>query len=127
MRNVFFFLSSDRACGHALCQCQSSCTRYKNILPFDYCRVVLKEVDNSVEGADYINASAITGEIKGPGNNYIACQGCLKATVAAFWQMVWEQNNRIIVMTTAVVERGKNKCAPYWPVKNRSSTYLPFF
>ena len=97
--------------------------RYKNILPFNYCRIKLEDVDKSVEGADYINASTITGEVEGPGNNYIACQGCLKATVPAFWQMVWEQNNRIIVMTTAVVERGKNKCAPYWPRPEEPITY----
>lgn len=45
---------------------------------------------------------------------YIATQGCLKATVAAFWQMVWENKATTIVMTTNVVERGKNKCTPYW-------------
>ncbi|XP_023242532.1 tyrosine-protein phosphatase corkscrew-like [Centruroides sculpturatus] len=29
--------------------------------------------------------------------------------------MVWQLNSRVIVMTTREVERGKNKCAKYWP------------
>ncbi|RWS06483.1 tyrosine-protein phosphatase non-receptor type 11-like protein [Dinothrombium tinctorium] len=36
--------------------------RYKNILPFDYTRVVLRDVDPSVEGSDYINANYITNK-----------------------------------------------------------------
>lgn len=96
--------------------------RYKNILPFDKSRVVLKDVPRET-GADYVNASYIKGEAVGAGNDYIACQGCLKATVGAFWQMMWENNSRVIVMTTAVVERGKNKCAPYWPTPEGPMTH----
>lgn len=33
--------------------------RYKNILPFDYTRVVLRGVDSSTPGSDYINANII--------------------------------------------------------------------
>lgn len=44
--------------------------------------------------------------------------GCLPSTVADFWQMVWEENCRVIVMTTKETERGKNKCARYWPEQN---------
>lgn len=29
--------------------------------------------------------------------------------------MVWQENCRVIVMTTKETERGKNKCARYWP------------
>lgn len=47
------------------------------------------------------------GEVKASKNAYIACQGCLKATIPAFWQMIWENNSRVVVMTTKVVERGK--------------------
>jgi len=97
--------------------------RYKNILPYNYTRVVLQEVDKKVTGSDYMNANYLTGEAKGPGNSYIACQGPLKATVPAFWQMMWENNNRVIVMTTAVIERGKNKCEPYWARTGDSMTY----
>lgn len=41
--------------------------------------------------------------------------GCLPSTVPDFWQMVWQENCRVIVMTTKETERGKNKCARYWP------------
>lgn len=36
--------------------------RYKNILPFDHTRVKLKDVDEEVPGAEYINANYIQSE-----------------------------------------------------------------
>ena len=39
--------------------------------------------------------------------NYIATQGCLPHTVNDFWHMVWQENSRVIVMTTKELERGK--------------------
>eukprot|EP00053_Salpingoeca_punica_P007464 m.68116 g.68116 ORF g.68116 m.68116 type:complete len:529 (+) comp14162_c1_seq1:62-1648(+) len=92
--------------------------RYKNILPYDDTRVKLQEIGTEV-GDDYINANYIRpvtsdGRETGP-PLYIACQGCLKSTCASFWQMIWEGNSRIIVMTTLLVERGKKKCEQYWP------------
>lgn len=38
---------------------------------------------------------------------YIATQGCLPSTCADFWWMVWQENTRVIVMTTKETERGK--------------------
>lgn len=46
---------------------------------------------------------------------YIATQGCLQSTTIDFWNMIWQENTRVIVMTTKEIERGKNKCAKYWP------------
>ncbi|XP_074599134.1 protein tyrosine phosphatase non-receptor type corkscrew isoform X2 [Brevipalpus obovatus] len=93
--------------------------RYKNILPFDYTRVVLRDGDPST-GSDYINGNIIKTR-KDDGTEipskklYIATQGPLLDTVNDFWRMLWQENSRVIVMTTKEVERGKNKCARYWP------------
>lgn len=46
---------------------------------------------------------------------YIATQGCLPVTITDFWNMIWQENTRVIVMTTKELERGKSKCAKYWP------------
>ncbi|XP_019514149.1 PREDICTED: tyrosine-protein phosphatase non-receptor type 11-like isoform X3 [Hipposideros armiger] len=102
--------------------------RYKNILPFDTTRVVLRGVDDSVPGADYINANYIRSDPEdkpghGLGKVYIATQGCLPTTVSAFWMMVHQENTRVIVMTTREVERGRNKCFRYWPELHGSREY----
>lgn len=39
--------------------------------------------------------------------SFIATQGCLPGTLADFWRMIWQENTRVIVMTTKEVERGK--------------------
>lgn len=38
---------------------------------------------------------------------YIATQGCLPNTITDFWNMIWQENTRVIVMTTKEFERGK--------------------
>lgn len=93
--------------------------RYKNILPFDHSRVILKNGDPNVPGTDYINANYITLELFGGERTvYIATQGCLQNTVADFWRMIWEDNVGIIVCLTRLQENGKNKCTQYWPRKD---------
>lgn len=57
---------------------------------------------------------------------YIASQGCLDTTVNDFWQMVWQENTHIIVMTTREVEKGRNKCVPYWPEAGSTKEYGPY-
>lgn len=137
--------------------------RYKNILPFDYTRVILKSrTDVAIDpvtkqplpGSDYINANFVTidDDLGGGGGGgspllstsqssshfdnhnhnssngssgsnpntrktYIATQGPKDETVADFWWMIWQENSKVIVMTTKEVERGKSKCARYWPEK----------
>lgn len=84
----------------------------------DHTRVKLKDVDPNAPGSEYINANYIrqsidetTGCSELPpetnGKVYIATQGCLPTTIADFWQMVWQENTRVIVMTTKEIERGK--------------------
>ncbi|CAH1775375.1 unnamed protein product [Owenia fusiformis] len=83
---------------------------------------MLKDGDPDVVGSDYINANHIDGEDE-PGaifpeadhKKYLATQGCMPNTISDFWRMVWQENVGVIVMTTKEVERGKNKCARYWP------------
>ncbi|XP_029437903.1 receptor-type tyrosine-protein phosphatase mu-like isoform X3 [Rhinatrema bivittatum] len=84
--------------------------RYKNIVPYDHSRVILR---SSSPEDNYINASYIDG-YKKP-NLFIACQGPLSDTVADFWQMVWQENSPVIVMLTDLVEQNKPKCDQYWP------------
>ena len=47
------------------------------------------------------------GEATNTAQAYIATQGCLKVTIIAFWQMMWQENCKIIAMTTDLLEKGK--------------------
>uniref|UniRef100_F7DYM2 Receptor-type tyrosine-protein phosphatase C n=2 Tax=Monodelphis domestica TaxID=13616 RepID=F7DYM2_MONDO len=95
--------------------------RYVDILPYDYNRVELSEV-NGDAGSDYINASYVDG-FKEP-RKYIAAQGPREETVDDFWRMVWEQKVTVIVMVTRCEEGNRNKCAEYWPtVEVGTQTY----
>ena len=94
--------------------------------------MILKTTESS-PGADYINANRILPEDDVPNPNkkssgksntnsgnkilslmdnltchkkqYIATQGCLTATRADFWLMVWQEKTRVIVMTTKEVRQ----------------------
>ncbi|KAM5237782.1 receptor-type tyrosine-protein phosphatase C [Ctenodactylus gundi] len=87
--------------------------RYVDILPYDYNRVELSEI-NGDAGSNYINASYIDG-FKEP-RKYIAAQGPRDETVDDFWRMIWEQKATVIVMVTRCEEGNRNKCAEYWPL-----------
>ncbi|KAF4533060.1 hypothetical protein B566_EDAN002623 [Ephemera danica] len=96
--------------------------RYKNILPFDHTRVVLRGMDG-----DYINANYVR-PVESPAGEmsqklYIATQGCLTSTAHEFWHTVWQENTRVIVMTTKILERGKSKCACYWPEEGEEADF----
>ncbi|KFU90242.1 Receptor-type tyrosine-protein phosphatase kappa, partial [Chaetura pelagica] len=84
--------------------------RYKSIIPYDHCRVVLQP---SGPGNDYINASYVDS-YRSP-RFFIAAQGPLPGTVVDFWQMVWQEKTSVIVMLTGLVEQNKTKCEQYWP------------
>ncbi|XP_072250411.1 tyrosine-protein phosphatase non-receptor type 3 isoform X1 [Leuresthes tenuis] len=85
--------------------------RYRDVLPYDATRVVLK----GQEG--YINASHITvaPPVSGVCLRYVAAQGPLPQTCTHFWQTVWEQQTHTIIMLTTLTERGRTKCHQYWP------------
>ncbi|KAF7258559.1 hypothetical protein EG68_04283 [Paragonimus skrjabini miyazakii] len=86
--------------------------RYRDISPYDQTRVILQQGPG-----DYINASFVIMDFPKAGFtvNYIAAQGPLPCTYGSFWQMCWEQHVNVVVMLTAVSERGRVKCHQYWP------------
>ncbi|EHB17933.1 Receptor-type tyrosine-protein phosphatase N2 [Heterocephalus glaber] len=83
------------------------------VLTYDHSRILLK-AENSHGNSDYINASPIMDhDPRNPA--YITTQGPLPATVADFWQMVWESGCAVIVMLTPLTENGVRQCHHYWP------------
>ncbi|XP_072364327.1 receptor-type tyrosine-protein phosphatase N2 isoform X2 [Scyliorhinus torazame] len=87
--------------------------RSQLVVPYDHSRITLK-VESSHSNSDYINASPIMDhDPRNPA--YIAAQGPLPATVADFWQMVWENGCVVIVMLTPLTENGVKQCYHYWP------------
>ncbi|XP_074841157.1 receptor-type tyrosine-protein phosphatase N2 isoform X2 [Carettochelys insculpta] len=87
--------------------------RSQSVVAYDHSRICLK-AENSHSNSDYINASPIMDhDPRNPA--YIATQGPLPATVADFWQMVWENGCVVIVMLTPLTENGVKQCYHYWP------------
>ncbi|KAG9353357.1 hypothetical protein JZ751_017934 [Albula glossodonta] len=101
-------LSSDLSFNHAKLPENKGRNRYRDVSPFDHSRICLRSGTN-----DYINASLIfTEEAK---RRYILTQGPLPATCGHFWEMVWEQRSRGVVMLNRIIELGSVKCTQYWP------------
>ena len=65
------------------------------------------------EKDEYFNANFVDGFRRSKA--YIATQGPMQSTQNLFWQMVFEQKVKIIVMITHLYEGGKVKCDQYWP------------
>lgn len=87
--------------------------RYKTILPNPESRVVLRSPEEGAGPDRYINANFIRG-FRGVPRAYIATQGPMVHTVADFWDMVWQEGSRIVVMVTRLKENNE-KCEVYWP------------
>ncbi|XP_061393678.1 tyrosine-protein phosphatase non-receptor type 7-like [Musca vetustissima] len=87
--------------------------RYANVLPLPETRVILQRL-NDDEKTEYINANYVSGPKDSP-NYYIACQAPLETTVEDFWRMIWEQQSRVIIQATDLIENGVEKCAEYLP------------
>ncbi|OAF67545.1 hypothetical protein A3Q56_04729, partial [Intoshia linei] len=109
--------------------------RYRNILPYDHSRVIVhnNEIKNNLNqtiASDYINANYINinnlNKLKERNilfKNYIASQGCLRATVVNFWSMIFEQECKLILMITQEVESLRIKCYRYWPDVGKQMVY----
>ncbi|KAL7754159.1 phosphotyrosine-specific ptp2-like protein [Sorochytrium milnesiophthora] len=96
----------------------SNKNRYCNIWPFEYNRVKLQNrsplVHPSDSKSDYINASFISPPMSSA--RYIATQAPLPHTIPDFWQMVWDQNSRIIINLTPDSELESSRTHLYWPL-----------
>ncbi|KXS20949.1 hypothetical protein M427DRAFT_142624 [Gonapodya prolifera JEL478] len=106
--------------------------RYMNIWPYNYNRVHLH---SSTTGSDYINASHVrtvrlfspaltsSGPRDGVTNpaleEFVCTQGPIADTVADFWQMVWQENSRLVVMLARENESGRRMCHKYWPTSDQ--------
>jgi tyrosine-protein phosphatase non-receptor type 9 len=86
--------------------------RYTDVLCYDHSRVLLNP-ENSESNSDYINANFVDGYKQS--RAFIFSQGPLPRTFPDFWQLVWEHQVMVIVMTTKTVERHRTKCGQYWP------------
>ena len=89
---------------------QGAKNRYHNILPYRHSQVKLQHV--RADHGDYVNASAISSSRSK--KRYIATQGPLPSTFADFWQLVWEQDVRVVIMLTMIQEGPQIKCHNYW-------------
>lgn len=87
--------------------------RYANVIPMPETRVLLNPRGSGLN-SDYINANFVKG-YKGADKFYIACQAPMQSTVPDFWQMIWDQNTRVIIMVTSLTEKGVERCADYLP------------
>ncbi|XP_061432086.1 tyrosine-protein phosphatase non-receptor type 1-like isoform X1 [Lethenteron reissneri] len=101
--------SSNFSCRVAHLPLNRTLNRYRDVSPYDDSRVKLQRGDN-----DYINASLVC--VPQAGRKYILTQGPLPHTCGHFWQMVWEQGSRAVVMLNRLVENNSIKCERYWPL-----------
>lgn len=101
---------------------KGSKNRYNSIWPYEHSRVKLQDVS---EGAcDYVNANYV--QAAWSHKRYIATQGPLPTTFNDFWNVVWQQDVRVIVMLTAEQEGGQVKAHNYWGKQQYGHLQLNF-
>ncbi|KAF2274130.1 tyrosine-protein phosphatase non-receptor type 6 [Westerdykella ornata] len=99
---------------------KGSKNRYNNIWPYEHSRVKLEGVAKG--DCDYVNANYIKPSLSN--KRYIATQGPLPATFNDFWNVVWQQDVRVIVMLTAEQEGGQAKAHNYWSERQYGHLFL---
>lgn len=99
----------DYSCTEAKKPENKNLNRYRDVSPYDHSRVKLNS-----GSSDYINASLV--QVPVARRNYILAQGPLPHTTGHFWQMVWEQNSKAVLMLNKTIEKNQIKCHQYWPL-----------
>ena len=104
---------------HAQMLCENSPetmseNRYPDVLPYRDTIVRL------VSGA-YINADFVDGSTSDTESLFIVTQGPLPSTKTKFWDMVWEYDVALVVMSCLILESGQEKCEQYFPLEGSLS------
>ncbi len=99
---------------------KGSKNRYNNIWPFEHSRVKLQGLPRDT--CDYFNASFIKAAHSS--KRYISTQAPIPATFNDFWNVVWQQDVRVIVMLTAESEGAQIKAHNYWSSKTYGPLHL---
>jgi len=96
--------------------------RYNNIWPFEHTRVKLEGVPR--DDCDYFNASYVQASLSH--KRYISTQAPIPATFNDFWNVVWQQDVRVVVMLTAEKEGAQVKAHNYWDKREYGPLQLEF-
>ncbi|VDK49930.1 unnamed protein product [Anisakis simplex] len=84
--------------------------RYCDVYCLDESRIVLR---NHPSGIDYIHANYV--DTPSTAHRFICAQAPKDGTVYDFWLMILQENIENIVMLGDFVEKGRSKCAHYFP------------
>lgn len=91
--------------------------RSSDVPCWDHSRVILlNNIFGHHSSSNYIHANWIDGYKKR--NELIATQAPMQNTVDDFLDMVIQNGCRYIIVMTAIMEDGMEKCYPYWPMEN---------
>ncbi|KAI6174539.1 Tyrosine-protein phosphatase Lar-like [Aphelenchoides bicaudatus] len=69
--------------------------------------------------SDYIHANYVGTPVSD--RRFVCTQGPTRNTVFDFWRLVIQEGTDTIVMLCNCIEKGIEKCAPYWPYKEKET------